>query len=74
METITIPKSEYEELLRIKEYTEQRTSIENKIGGAWNKYQELLALDKFCQKEFFGYREAKKQFKRRNKIDISNEI
>ncbi len=67
METVTIPKTEYEELLRIKEYAEQKASIENRVGGAWKKYQELLALDEFCQREFFGYKEAKKQFKLRNR-------
>ncbi len=67
METVTIPKTEYEELKRIKEFSETRASVENKVGKAWGKYQELIALDEFMTKEFFGYREAKKQYALRKK-------
>ncbi len=73
-ETITIPTTEYNELLMIKEHYEAQASIKNKIGPAWNKYQELIALDKFCSDMYPSYQTMKKEFKTKQKYLISTHV
>ena len=62
MDTVTISRQEYDELLLIKQHAEERASIENKVGGAWQKYQWLIAFNTYLKDNLIGYGVKKKEF------------
>ncbi len=62
-ETVLISKTEYEDLLRIKYYSESFASIKNKAGKAWEEYQWFKAFDQYCLDNYIPYDQMKKSFK-----------
>ncbi len=59
---VTISKTEYDELLRIKRYAEERAQIEHKKGKAWENYERMKAFCEFLRTNMIGYYDKKRQF------------
>lgn len=63
-ETVTIPKTEYDELLMIKEHAKERASLERKAGRAWETHQKLVAFNDYLKDNLIGYDAKRKEFNR----------